>query len=62
MRRSSKGSKSGGPQLWAQQRGKIGRGCGMPSGHKEKLSDELAGGCVEINGNVEVLEGGCKRS
>ena len=47
MRRSSKGSKSGGPQLWAQQRGKIGGGWGMPSGAQTELSDELAGGALK---------------
>ena len=46
MRRSSKGSKSG-PQMWAQQRGKMGGGCGMPSGTQRELSEELAGGALK---------------
>ena len=50
IRRSFRGSKSGGPQLWAQQRGKMGGGCGMPSGTQRELSEELAGGSLKSMG------------
>ena len=33
----------------------------MPSGTQRELSEELGRGRVEINGSVEVLEGGCKK-
>ena len=38
----------------------MGGRCGMPSGTQRELSEELAGR-VEIDGNVDVLEGGCKK-
>ena len=48
---------SGGPQVWAQQRGKMGGRRGMLSGTLRELSAEFAGGRVEVDGNVEVFEG-----
>ena len=47
------GSKSGGPQPWAQQKGKMGGGCGTPSGTQRELSEKLAGGALK---SMEMFE------
>ena len=46
--------------MWAQQRGKMGGERGMSSGTQRELS-ELAGRRVEVDGNVEEIEGGCQK-
>ena len=36
--------------MWAQQKGKMGGGCGIPSGTQKELSEELAGGALKSMG------------
>ena len=61
IRRSFKGSKSGGPQLWAQQqRGKMG-GCGVSSGTQRDLIEEFAGSALKSMGMSRCFERGCQK-
>ena len=46
--------------MWAQQRGEDGRGTWHVVRDTERVERRVGRGRVEVNGNVEVFEGGCQ--